>query len=386
MLECNRYVRKKITLFTRVVALLLPIVCVVLLLSQTAFAKNTYLINDGGRVVIHTTYATDPADVLDEAGLQLGEDDTYTTQEGLGMSEITIQRKQMVSIAYGDKTLVVSSYGETVESLLTRMNFNLTTDDAISHAMNATTYDGMVITISRTLSTEEVYTVSVPYNTTYCYDSSLAEGEERVLTQGVEGQIQYTASVLYVDGKEISRTVLSQQVLTQAVDALIAIGSHVDAPEYPKPTEPKPTEPKPTEPKPTEPKPTEPAPTPEAPPVTNFPIITDNTIITPDGEVLTYTGSMQAVATAYNNQDPGCTIYTAIGTLCRVGAIAVDPRVIPYGTRMYIVTNDGKYIYGIAVAEDCGGSIKGNRVDLYFDTVEECYTFGIRDCTVYFLG
>jgi uncharacterized protein YabE (DUF348 family) len=175
--------------------------------------------------VIHTTYATDPADVLDEAGLQLGEDDTYTTQEGLGMSEITIQRKQMVSIAYGDKTLVVSSYGETVESLLTRMNFNLTTDDAISHAMNAATYDGMVITISRTLSTEEVYTVSVPYNTTYCYDSSLAEGEERVLTQGVEGQIQYTASVLYVDGKEISRTVLSQQVLTQAVDALIAIGA-----------------------------------------------------------------------------------------------------------------------------------------------------------------
>lgn len=386
MLECNRYVRKKITFFTRVVALLLPIVCVVLLLSQTAFAKNTYLINDGGRVVIHTTYATDPADVLDEAGLQLGEDDTYTTQEGLGMSEITIQRKQMVSIAYGDKTLVVSSYGETVESLLTRMNFNLTSDDAVSHAMNTATYDGMVITISRTLSTEEVYTVTVPYNTTYCYDASLAEGEERVLTKGVEGQVQYTASVLYVDGKEVSRTVLSQQVLTQAVDALIAIGSQVEAPEYPEPTEPEPEPTVPeTKPTPTIPE-TQPVPTPEAPPVTNFPIIGENTITTPDGEVLTYTGVMQAVATAYNNQDPGCTIYTAIGTLCRVGAIAVDPRVIPYGTRMYIVTNDGKYIYGIAVAEDCGGSIKGNRVDLYFDTVEECYEFGIRDCTVYFLG
>lgn len=384
MLECNRYVRKKITLFTRVVALLLPIVCVVLLLSQTAFAKNTYLINDGGRVVIHTTYATDPADVLDEAGLQLGEDDTYTTQEGLGMSEITIQRKQMVSVAYGDKTLVVSSYGETVESLLTRMNFHLTSDDAVSHAMSTATYDGMVITISRTLSTEEVYTVSVPYNTTYCYDASLAEGEERVLTKGVEGQVQYTASVLYVDGKEVSRTVLSQQVLTQAVDALIAIGSQVDTPEYPEPTEPEPTVPE-TQPAPTVPE-TQPVPTPEAPPVTDFPIIGDGTIVTPDGEVLTYTGVMQAVATAYHNTDPGCTIYTAIGTLCRVGAIAVDPKVIPYGTRMYIVTNDGKYVYGIAVAEDCGGSIKGNRVDLYFDTVKECYDFGIRDCTVYFLG
>ena len=381
MLECNRYVRKKMTLFTRVVALLLPIVCVFLLLTQTAFAKNTYLINDGDRVVIHTTYATDPADVLDEAGLELGEDDTYTTQEGLGMSEITIQRKQIVSITYGGKTLVVSSYGETVESLLTRMNFHLTSDDAISHSLSAMTHDGMTIVISRTLTAQEVYTVSVPYKTNYCYDATLAEGEERVLTQGVEGQIQYTASVLYVDGEEVSRTVLSQQVLTQTVDALIAVGSRVENPDYQKPTEPKPTEPKPTEPKPTETQPT-----PEMPPVTNFPIISENTIITPDGEVLTYTGKMQAVATAYNNADPGCTIYTAIGTLCRVGAIAVDPKVIPYGTRMYIVTNDGKYVYGIAVAEDCGGSIKGARVDLYFDTVEECYVFGIRDCTVYFLG
>jgi 3D (Asp-Asp-Asp) domain-containing protein len=91
-------------------------------------------------------------------------------------------------------------------------------------------------------------------------------------------------------------------------------------------------------------------------------------------------------ATAYNNQDPGCTIWTAIGTLCRVGAIAVDPKVIPYHTKMYIVSNDGRYIYGEAVAEDCGKSIKGDRVDLYFDSDDECWTFGIRDCTVYFLG
>lgn len=379
MLARNRYVRKKITLLTRVVALLLPVICVVLLLSQTAFAKNTYLINDGNRVVIHTTYATDPADVLDEAGLHLGEDDTYTTQEGLGMSEITIQRKQTVSITYGGKTLVVSSYGETVESLLNRANFHLTADDALSHALNTATYNGMEITISRTMTSQEVYTVTVPYKTNYCYDPTLAEGEERVMTQGVEGQIQYTASVLYVDGEEVSRAVLSQQVLTQSVDALIAIGSQVETPEYETPpveeTKPESTAPQ-----------TQPTQTPEAPPATDMPIIGDGTIITPEGEVLTYTGVMQAVATAYNNADPGCTIYTAIGTYCRVGAIAVDPKVIPYGTRMYIVTNDGKYVYGIAVAEDCGGAIKGNRVDLYFDTVEECYKFGVRGCTIYFLG
>jgi len=166
-------------------------------------------------------------------------------------------------------------------------------------------------------------------------------------------------------------------VISQPVNALIAIGTGVEMPDYPPET--MPTEP-PTQ------APTKPAPTPEAPPVEKMPIIGENTITTPEGEVLTYTKAEQFVATAYHNSDPGCTIWTSTGTLCRVGAIAVDPKVIPYGTRMYIVTNDGKYIYGIATAEDCGSSIKGNRVDLYYNSVAECNRFGIRDCTIYFLG
>lgn len=370
MLECNLYVGKKITALTRAAALLLPILCIVLLLTQTAFAKNTYLINDGGRVVIHTTYATDPAEVLDEAGLELGRDDTYTTQEGLGVSEITIRRSQTVNIEYGGQTLCAVSYGETVESLLTRLGFDLSGNNVVSVALSAATYDGMTITVSQSVTTEEVYTASVPYNTEYCYDASLAEGERVVLTQGSEGQIRYTASVHYADGKEVSRTVLSQTVISEPVDALIAIGTAVELPDYP-PEEPEdPTVQK----------------APASSPASGMPVIGDGVIITPEGEVLTYTNSMQAVATAYHNSDPGCGPNTAIGTLCRVGAIAVDPKVIPYGTRMYIVSNDGRYIYGIAVAEDCGGAIKGNRIDLYFDSVDECWTFGIRDCTIYFLG
>ena len=77
MPECKRFLTKKMTV--RLVTLLLPVICIVLLLSQTVLAKNTYLINDSGRVVLHTTYTTDPATVLDEAGLELGEDDIFTT-------------------------------------------------------------------------------------------------------------------------------------------------------------------------------------------------------------------------------------------------------------------------------------------------------------------
>lgn len=373
MLECNRFITKKMTKPMRMVALLLPVIFIVLLLSQTVFAKNTYRINDSGRVVIHTTYATDPATVLDEAGLELSEDDTYTTQAGLGVSEITVQRKQQITVIHGGKKLDVISYGETVESLLERLSLILTEEDVVSVPLNTQTYTGMNITISRRVQMEETYISVIPYETTYCYDPALAEGEEAVLTAGVDGQLLCTATVVYLNDEEVSRTVTSEDVVVQPVNAVVAVGTYVEqATTATEPTDPPATEP-----------PTSPVVKPE---ITGVPIIGNGQIITPEGEVLTYTSVKTMKATAYHNSDPGCTIYTATGTLCRVGAIAVDPKVIPYGTRMYIVSNDGKYIYGIAVAEDCGGSIKGDRIDLYYDSVEECDRFGIRNCQVYFLG
>ncbi len=55
MLECNRNIHKKVTNLIRVVALLLPVLCAVLLTSQVVFAKNTYVINDGDRVHYYST-------------------------------------------------------------------------------------------------------------------------------------------------------------------------------------------------------------------------------------------------------------------------------------------------------------------------------------------
>ena len=162
------------------------------------------------------------------------------------------------------------------------------------------------------------------------------------------------------------------------MDQVIAIGTYVEQAEpLPMPTDPPATQPAPTQPAPT-------APTPTVPPADGMPVIGNGFITLPSGEVLSYTQKLDCVATAYScNGEPG---YTFSGTPARVGAIAVDPTFIPLGTRMYIHTNDGQYIYGIATAEDIGGSIKGNIIDLYFNTFDECWIFGIRDCTVYILG
>ncbi len=368
MLECNRKIHKKLTALIRTAALLLPILCAVLLTSQVVLAKNTYVINDGDRIHYHTTYATDPIEVLTEAGFELGEDDIYTTEEGLGMSEITIQRIQTLQVTFRGETQTVTTYGETVADILEKLEIVPSENDVVSVSLEDETWDGMHIVIDRLHIIEETYTVSVPFDTNYVLNANLAEDEQVVMSQGVEGQVLKVDSVSYLNGSEVARDNLESTFLTAPVAQIVAVGSleGIDQDAIVEPDDGQSG--------------------PETTTGDGKLHIGEGMIITPDGQILTYTHSLGVVATAYHNSDPGCTIWTATGTYCRVGAIAVDPKVIPYGTRMYIVTDDGKYIYGIAVAEDCGGSIKGNRVDLYFDTTDECWTFGIRDATVYFLG
>lgn len=338
--------------FIRGALVLLP-VALVLLLSQPALAQNTYVITDGTRVITYTTTATDPETVLGEAGLELDEDDTYTTQARLGASEITVRRSQTIQIDLYGREMTATTHGETVGELLQRLNISIGENDVVSRALDDLTYDGLKLRIDQVVTQEQTYTSTVSHGTAYCYDATLPEGMEEVVAEGVDGEIRYTAQVTYVNGEEVAREILSEKMTIPAVDEVIAVGTGVVAAEAFTGEE---------------------------------PIITDNMIILPTGEVLTYTACKEFVATAYTHTDAGCDFITATGTTVRWGTVAVDPRYIPYGTRMFIMTSDGSYIYGISVAEDCGGAIKGDRLDLYMPTYNECIQFGIRDCMVYFLG
>lgn len=75
---------------------------------------------------------------------------------------------------------------------------------------------------------------------------------------------------------------------------------------------------------------------------------------------------------------------TYMGTTVRPGVVAVDPNVIPLGSRLYIEYPDGTGHY--AVAEDTGGAIKGNRIDVALNSVGQAYDFGIKNAKVYVLG
>lgn len=322
-------------------------------LSQRMLSQTTYVITDGGRVLVRTTSAVCTDAVLGEAGLELGTDDAYTTDTTEGVPKINIRRGQKLRVNYYGKTLDVTSQGETVEALLSRLNLLCHEEDVISAPLDAQTYDGMELTVAHVVRKNQTHTEALEHETIRISDCTLPEGTEKVITAGADGELLCSAAVTYINGKETERVILSRQVVSQPVRRVIAVGTGSAQ---------------------------------EKRQDSNRAVIGNGTITLPTGEVLTYTEKVTCLATAYHCE--GYVGTTATGTRARVGAIAVDPEVFPYGTRFYIVSRDGEYVYGVATAEDCGDKrfIHDTRLDLFFNTKYECIQFGARSCDVYILG
>lgn len=262
----------------------------------------------------------------------------------------TYGRGYPVTVCYHGNITRTTANGETAGELLDRLGLVLSGEDVVSCELDMVTFEGMTLSVDRVVTRQESYSVSLPRDTRHCADPTIPLGTEQLLTAGQDGELLRQAQVTYVNGTERSRQVLEETVIRHPVTQVVGVGTGQE-----EETEGELT-------------------------------IGEGLISLPTGEVLTYTDTATIRATAYTQTDPGCTGITATGTNVRRGAVAVDPRYIPYGTRMFIVTASGSYVYGVAVAEDCGGDIKGDRMDLYFPTYEECREFGRRVCTVYFLG
>ena len=209
----------------------------------------------------------------------------------------------------------------------------------------------MQITVDHKVTHQETYTLDIPFETKKVKDPSMPKGQKKVLTKGVVGQVLCTADVAYLNAEEVSRKVTHKEVLQEAQTQVVAVGTGKSVGKK-----------------------------------SDKPLIGDGVIVLPTGEVLTYYKKDTYKATAYTHYDEGCNTTTATMSEVRWGVVAVDPRIIPYGTRMFIITEDGEFVYGIGTAEDCGGAIKGKRLDLYMPTLREAFAFGRQDVDVYFLG
>ncbi len=352
--------RKRMKLTYRILALSLMVLMVVAMLSQTVFAQNSYVITDGDNITVHQSYSTDPDVVLDEVGIELNADDTYTTSYTDGVSRIDIQRMQLITILYRGEKSVVGTYGETVSELLSRVNLLPGEGDELSCKPDDYTYNGMCITVVHRETRHEENELVIPFETKYFEDASMAAGEELVLVAGSNGLVRLQEEIIYENGLEVSRRTLKKTVVSEPVTALVVRGveeilmAQPEEPEFVADED-----------------------------AAISPHIQGGEITTAGGTTYQYSQKLAVTCTAYSCE--GYTGITATGTVARVGAVAVDPRYIPLGTKMYIVSNDGEYVYGYCVAEDTGGSIKGMKIDLYFDTVDECWEFGRRGCTVYII-
>lgn len=319
--------------------------------SSIASAKAVYVIDDGETRTIVESNSYVPSAVVQDAGIEVTGSDQITAEpNGDGTVGIKIVRSQNVSINYMGATLHTCAYQETVGELLDRMKIELTEDDLVSVDLSNYTEDGMVIDITVcTYGTAEAVE-PITYTTERVANSSMTKGKETVKQAGKDGSALVTYSIKYENGEEVSREPVSSEVITAPVTEIVEYGTK------------------------------------SATISSSDRIVSDNgngVLTFKSGDTLTYSKVITASATAYTAKAGA---HTATGRTVSVGCVAVDPSVIPLGSKLYITTPNGSIVYGMAVAADTGGAIKGNKVDLFFSTYNECVQFGRRTCTVYVLN
>ncbi len=170
-------------------------------------------------------------DALDEAGITLGENDTvdqdaddYLTD---GMT-ITVTRSYAITLLVDGETSKVTTGVATVEDLVAEQQVSLGDEYEIDPALDTPLEDGMEITIKRTITEEVVEEEEIEYETTYEDSSSLKKGDTSVKQEGVNGKKEVTYEVTYVNGEEVSREAVSENVIVEPVDEIILNGTKTE--------------------------------------------------------------------------------------------------------------------------------------------------------------
>lgn len=282
--------------------------------------------------------------ILEGQGIVLNEGDETNVALNERVSSdsvIEIYRAMPVNITFNGVTTQYNTTKKLVSDILADVGIEAA-EDEVTPRMTDAVEAGDEIIITQDYNQIVVVSESIPYNTIEVENTSLAPGERVVTQNGAEGIKEITYKVYYSDGAEVSRERASELVLAEPVDEII-----------------------------------------EYSPQEEFEVGK-----IPASRPTNYSKVEVFQATAYDSsvEDNGPWAgVTSTGMKMGYGVIAVDPTVIPYGTRMYIESCDGQYVYGYAIAGDCGGAIKGNKVDLFYWSRSECLQFGRRNVYIYFL-
>ncbi len=265
-------------------------------------------------------------DLSDRYGLQLKDEDEVNisrTEAVSNQMEIKVQRTIPIFVRADGKDLDTYIAPKTVADALTKLGIDLGVKDKVSLPLDHMLVPHEQVQVVRVAERIDILKSEIPYqNVTQPADYPVGL-PDKVVSRGSNGLQEQTIKLTLEDGKEVDREILDQRVLTPPTNQVVSRGAQ--------------------------------------------------TSISRGGTTISFKRAYVMRATAYCIPNG----ITATGASVRMGIIAVDPRVIPLGTNVYVEN------YGQARALDTGGAIKGNRIDLYMNSVQAALNFGVRYVTVY---
>ncbi|NLY50826.1 MAG: DUF348 domain-containing protein [Firmicutes bacterium] len=270
-------------------------------------------------------------DLLAQEGVELQEGDLI--EPGLSTKlvdymTVTVRRAVPVKVVTAGSSFDARTARDTVGEALQELGIEVGPLDRVVPGLGVEIQPGQEITLVRVIEEMETRQVVVPFTTQRRDDNDLPRGETRIVRAGQDGLKEQQVRLIREDGKLVKEEIVAENVIKEPVTELVAVGTVG--------------------------------------------------VLSRGGRDYRFTKALDMVATAYCPTDTGGS-FTALGLPTRRGIVAVAPRVIPLGTKLYV---DG---YGIALAGDTGSAIKGNRIDLFLDTHKEAVEFGRRRVKVYVL-
>lgn len=288
------------------------------------------------------TWRSNPSTLLEMAGAEVGEEDRiYVTAYNSGRRVLHIQRAFPVYVQADGQQHEVTLCSGTVEEVLAECGVTLGEHDYTEPGLSTLVEPDDAIVVHRVEYRDTVEYESIPYETEYVYTSSFfrRRNHTEVLQEGVEGTKEITHRERWVDGEMESSQVVS---IVQTQDPRNAIIRAYKA--------------------------GAPVSKVEGPEVING---------VPASYKAVYTGKATGYYSARGRGASGLGLY--------YGTVAVNPNIIPYGSKLYITSTDGRLVYGYAIATDTGTALMDGRVlvDLFMETYRESADVGAMQVNVY---
>ena len=327
-------------------------IAVVTLLGNSIYTVNIF---DGENTYTIRTLSNNVTNVLSNANLKSSNYSIARTKVEGRTTSIEILYTYPVFITQGDKTTEISFTEGTVGDALEIAGITVDEYDFVEPSVDTEIKETIYIDYTDISYVDGSYTEAIPYSTKTVYSSSVLKGETS-LKAGTNGVKEVSFTEKFVNGVSVEKTVTGSNILSEPVNAVKTIGTK-DVVKAVK----------------------------TSADVKSISVLSPSSAIELDanGNPVKNKSKMTVRATAYTYTGNNC----STGVAPKPGYIAVNPKVIPYGTKLYIKSPNGSIIYGYAVAADTGGFIKRfpTGIDLFMSSKSACTNFGVRNMEVYIL-